>query len=272
MEKNVKRKMAAGAAALLAVAGGGAAIAATQLSPKQESQAVLNDAASQLGVTPTELSAALKSALVKRIDAAVAAGRITKAQGDEMKQRVESGDFPLFGFGPGPGMFEHHEIFGGLDAAATYLGLTEDELRSELGNGKSLADVAKAHGKTVDGLVQALVTDAKKHLDEAVADGHLTKARGGADALPPRAGNPRMVNGVRPEGVPGPGSASATTSTARPTSRALRPEGCKTAGTERGDSDALRAAPASVRLRRARADDRRADDGDPPRRSTTRPT
>ena len=209
MEKNVKRKMAAGAVALLAVAGGGAAIAATQFSPKQESQAVLNDAASQLGVTPTELSAALKSALVKRIDAAVAAGRITKAQGDEMKQRVESGDFPLFGFGsgfgPGPGMFEHHEIFGGLDAAATYLGLTEDELRSELDNGKSLADVAKAHGKTVDGLVRALVTDAKQHLDEAVADGHLTKAEEAQMLSRLEQGIRDMVNGVRPEGVPGPG-------------------------------------------------------------------
>lgn len=209
MEKNVKRKMAAGAVALLAVAGGGAAIAATQLSPKQESQAVLNDAASQLGVTPTELSAALKSALVNRIDTAVAAGRITKAQGDEMKQRVESGDFPLFGFGPGfgpgPGMFEHHEIFGGLDAAATYLGLTEDQLRSELDNGKSLADVAKAHGKTVDGLVQALVADSKKHLDEAVADGHLTKAEETQMLSRLEQGIRDMVNGVRPEGMPRPG-------------------------------------------------------------------
>jgi hypothetical protein len=209
VEKNVKRKMAAGAVALLAVAGGGAAIAATQLSPKQESQAVLNDAASQLGVTPTELSAALKSALVNRIDTAVAAGRITKAQGDEMKQRVESGDFPLFGFGPGfgpgPGMFERHEIFGGLDAAATYLGLTEDQLRSELDNGKSLADVAKAHGKTVDGLVQALVADSKKHLDEAVADGHLTKAEETQMLSRLEQGIRDMVNGVRPEGMPRPG-------------------------------------------------------------------
>ena len=130
MEKRMKRKVAAGAAALLAVAGGGAAIAATQLSPKQESQAVLNDAASQLGVSPSELSAAIKSALEKRIDAAVAAGRISAAQGDEMKQRIESGHVPLFGFGPGPGDFEHHEMFGGLDAASTYLGLSEDELHS----------------------------------------------------------------------------------------------------------------------------------------------
>jgi len=49
MDRRMKRKVAAGAAALVAVAGGGAAIAATQLSPKQESQAVLNDAAGQLG-------------------------------------------------------------------------------------------------------------------------------------------------------------------------------------------------------------------------------
>ena len=90
MEKRMKRKVAAGAAALLAVAGGGAAIAATQLSPKQESQAVLNDAAGQLGVSPSELSAAIKSALEKRIDAAVAAGRITRRSGrrDEAANRV----------------------------------------------------------------------------------------------------------------------------------------------------------------------------------------
>ena len=140
MEKRMKRKVAAGAAALLAVAGGGAAIAATQLSPKQESQTVLNDAANELGVSPSDLSAALKSALEKRIDAAVAAGHLTKDQADELNQRLESGDFPLFdvpGFGPGHG-FEHHEMFGGLDAAATYLGLSEEELHNQLESGKSL--------------------------------------------------------------------------------------------------------------------------------------
>src|SRR4029078_13191356 len=104
MEKRMKRKVAAGAGALLAVAGGGAAIAATELSPKQESQTVLNDAAKELGVSPSDLSAALKGALEQRVHAAVAAGRLTKDQGDELKQRVESGEFPLFGvpgFGPG---------------------------------------------------------------------------------------------------------------------------------------------------------------------------
>ena len=88
------------------------------------------------------------------VDAAVAAGRLTKAQGGGMKQRIEAGGFPLFGMGAGPG-FEHHEMFGGLDAAAAYLGLTGDELQTQLASGKSLADIAKSKGKSVDGLVDA---------------------------------------------------------------------------------------------------------------------
>ena len=43
-----------------------------------------------------------------------------------------------------------------LTAAATYIGITEAQLRTEVGTDKSLADVAVAHGKTRDGLIQAL--------------------------------------------------------------------------------------------------------------------
>ena len=41
-------------------------------------------------------------------------------------------------------------------AAATYIGISEAQLRTELGTDKSLADVAVAHGKTRDGLIAAL--------------------------------------------------------------------------------------------------------------------
>ena len=81
MVRKMKRRLAAGAGAALAVAGGGAAIAATQLSPKAESEAVVNDAAKQLGVTPAKLSDALKQALANRVDAAVAAGTIDEGAG-----------------------------------------------------------------------------------------------------------------------------------------------------------------------------------------------
>jgi hypothetical protein len=46
---------------------------------------------------------------------------------------------------------------GFLTTAATYIGITEAALRTELATGKSLADVAVAHGKTRDGLIAALV-------------------------------------------------------------------------------------------------------------------
>src|SRR5947207_10142288 len=175
----MKRKIVAGAVAAVAVGGAGAGIAATQFSssPNQESKAIVSDAAKRLGVQPSALSSAIKKALEDRVDAAVAAGRITKAQGDELKQRIESGELPLFG-APGLGM---HPMFGmlgrGLDAAASYLGLTDDQLRAQLENGKTLAQVAKAQNKSVDGLVDAIVADAKQHLDAAVKPGRMTQKR-----------------------------------------------------------------------------------------------
>ena len=101
--KSTKSRIAGVTVAAAALVGGGAAVAADRLSPTQESDAVVADAAKQLGVDPSKLDAALKKALQNRVDAAVAAGRITKAQGDEMKARIAAGEVPLVGIGPGRG-------------------------------------------------------------------------------------------------------------------------------------------------------------------------
>src|SRR2546421_12365461 len=102
MSSRLKPKLIAGTVAGLAVAGGGAAYAETQLgSPQQENQAVLNDAARQLGVEPSALSAALKKALENRVDDAVAAGRLTEGPGEQHKQRLEARAAPRF-VGPRP--------------------------------------------------------------------------------------------------------------------------------------------------------------------------
>jgi hypothetical protein len=199
----VKRRIITVGAAALAVAGGGAALAANGLgTPEEESKAVVEDTAEQLGVDADELSDALKKALENRVDAAVAAGSLTKEQGEALKARIESQDYPLLG--GGGFRFGHHggpggHGFGHLDAAATYLGLTEAELRTQLSDGKTLADVAKAKGKTVDGLVSALVADEKKELDEAVSSGRLTQAQ--ADEILENAEErfTDMVNGAMPE-------------------------------------------------------------------------
>jgi hypothetical protein len=170
------RKIAVGGAALAATVGAGGAIAATQLNPEQESQAVVNDAAEQLGVEPSELSEALKDALANRVDEAVEAGRLTEEQGEELKERIESGDMPLLGpGGPGFGHQVHH--VGDLDAAASYLGMTEANLMAALEDGKTLAQLAEDRGKSVDGLVNALVEDAEAELEAAVEAGRLTDAQ-----------------------------------------------------------------------------------------------
>jgi uncharacterized protein YidB (DUF937 family) len=210
VDGSLKRKVVAGTVAALAVGGAGAGIAATRLgrSPADETQAVITDAARKLGVEPLQLSNALKQALKDHIDAAVADGRMTKAEGEALKGRIDSGAFPLFG--PpllGPGRFHHfgHHIFPGLSAAASYLGLSERQVRDQLETGKSLAQVAKDEGKSVDGLVAALKAQLKSRLDAAVAAGRVTKAQedeilSNADDRIREFVNLKLLRRPRPEG------------------------------------------------------------------------
>jgi len=202
-----KSRLTALGAAALAVAGGGAAIAATGSgTPAEESTAIVEAAAEDLGVTSTDLSAALKKALVARVDAQLRAGTITEAQATATKARINSDSFAIFGppGGPRGGGFGHHHG-AGLAAAATYLGLTEAELRTSLQSGKSLADVAKAtDGKSVDGLVAAIVAAEKKELAAAVADDELTEAQQTEMLANLEERVTDMANGVRPPGPGGP--------------------------------------------------------------------
>ena len=74
---------------------------------------------------------------------------------------------PAFGFG-----------FGADSAAAAkYLGLDASALRDKLRAGQSLADVAKAQNKDVQGLEDAIVASQKARLDKAVSDKKLTQSQ-----------------------------------------------------------------------------------------------
>lgn len=187
---SAKRRLAVGAAGLAVFAGAGGAYAATQQSssptrpdPATEQKAFLDDLAKRLNVTRDKLDDALKGAASDRIDAAVAAGRLTKEQGDAAKKRIASSTgLPLpslgagFGHGPGgpggpgfgfgPGM--------SLSAAAKFLGLSDDALRTQLRDGKSLADLAKDKGKTTADLKAAMKTAITTELDQRVKDNKLT--------------------------------------------------------------------------------------------------
>lgn len=179
MDSRRKRTAAIGAVVALAVTGGGVAYAAATNNDPRD--AVLRDAAQRLNVTPGQLRSALQGAFEDQLDQAVKDGRLTQQQADAMKQHIERDGLPLGGPG-GPG--GPHGFGGpghggppGLDAAANYLGLTSAQLSRQLTNGRSLADVARAQGKSVDGLQQALLDDAQSHLDRDVADRRLTAAQ-----------------------------------------------------------------------------------------------
>src|SRR4051794_16762107 len=84
-----------------------------------------------------------------------------------------------------------------LGTATSYLGLAPPDLATKLRGGTTLAQLAGAtHGKTVQGLVDALVTAEKKGLADAVAAKRLTQAQADAIAkeLPQR--TTAFVNGT----------------------------------------------------------------------------
>ena len=206
--KNVTSKRAlVAASALSLVVGAGGAIAASKGSPTR-GDGFLARVADHLGISTQKLEDATKAAAIDQVNADLKAGRITKAQADELKARIEKGEGPRFfggprHFGPHRGDFGHVPFgaHGHLSVAADYLGLTVPQLFQRLANGQSLAAVAKAQHKSVDGLKKAIVDGAKKDLDQAVKSGFLTEAQAkeALSALQSRIDD--VVNGT----FPGPG-------------------------------------------------------------------
>ncbi len=161
----------------LAVVGGGTALAASDGTGES---GFLDSLAKHLGISREKLDEATKAAATDEVDQALADGRITQEQADAAKKRIESGTGPAFGFGGGRGFGHHGGIRGPgghLGDAATYLGLTLEELHTRLADGTTLAEIAKAQGKSVAGLKQALIDSEKAELDTAVKDGRLTEAQ-----------------------------------------------------------------------------------------------
>lgn len=61
-----------------------------------------------------------------------------------------------------------------VNAITTNLGITANQLRTDLAGGQTLAQIATADGKSVTGLEQAILAATQTRLDQAVAAGNLT--------------------------------------------------------------------------------------------------
>ena len=180
------------AAGLTAAAGGGAAIAATGGDGKKAEDKVLKDAAEELNVSPDKLRDALGDAraaqLDRELDRAVKAGELTQKQAGEIKARQRQSGRVL-GFaagprhGPGPRLRFHgggpavgHRLGGGpLEDVAKALRISRAELFSQLRDGKTLAQIARAEGKSLDEVKRDVAAATESRVRKALDDGELTE-------------------------------------------------------------------------------------------------
>ena len=126
------------------------------------------------GKTVSGLEAAMVAAVKTKLDAAVAAGKLSAADEQTKLVRVQKLVDRLVN-AKLTGRERRHAAARLLTVAAKYIGVTPRALAADL-QGKSLAQVATAHGKTVAGLKAALLQPFKDRLDKAVASGRISAA------------------------------------------------------------------------------------------------
>jgi polyhydroxyalkanoate synthesis regulator phasin len=149
--------------------------------------------ASHLGLTTDQVKSAYTSAYNDTIDQMVKDGKLTQAEADAMKQKISqgvaNGNLPMFGpgfrgkggIGMGGGMGFSMGRGGMMDLGpaefAKALGMTQQDLMTELQAGKSIADVAKEKNIDLNKVKQTILADFKAQLDAAVKSGKITQAQ-----------------------------------------------------------------------------------------------
>src|SRR3989454_9051778 len=183
------------AAVIIGVAAVEAAPSPSASGSKNYAQVFVDKLAGILHLTPAQTQDALKQAQLQTVDQMLADGKITKAQADAMKARINAGQ----GLGPLGGFGRHGEGFKAdrtlmkdlttaeLNAAASALHMSTADFQSALRSGKSLSDL-ETQQKVSDGAVKAAMKNAAKGvLDNAVKAGTITQAQ--ADAILSRVGS-----------------------------------------------------------------------------------
>jgi hypothetical protein len=132
----------------------------------------LAQVANARGKSVSGLQAAMVAAVKAKLDSAVSAGRITSTREQQVLARVQKLVDRLVNAKLAAKPRARARL---LATAAAYIGVKPKALLKEL-KGKSLGEVATAHGKTAAGLKAALLAPFKARLDKAVAAGRISSA------------------------------------------------------------------------------------------------
>jgi hypothetical protein len=181
-------------------------ITETELKTELEAGKSIADVAKAKNIDLATVKAALLAEAKAHIDAEVAAGKHTAAEGvtklAEKTARIDTmlttaglpARGPHGGGGKGgPGKFMSATL-------ATTLKLTQEELKTQLHSGKSLADVAKTQSVDIADVKTVLTSDFTAHLAEEVTSGKHTQAEADAKLAEFKTNLDTMVNRVGPAG------------------------------------------------------------------------
>jgi ribosomal protein S20 len=143
------------------------------LRSKLEGGKTIAQVAREQGVDVQTVIDAMVADATAHIDQAVQDGKLTADQANERKANLQDRITQLVNEGKpkGEGPRGHGPK---LDAAAKALGVSTDDLRGQLRDGKTIAQVADDRNVDKQKVIDAMVADATDHIDRAVKDGKLT--------------------------------------------------------------------------------------------------
>jgi hypothetical protein len=203
MKRSSRQRLFALVAVVAVIVGGTLAAVTIGRGASHESRGPLATASSYLGIPASQLRGELQSgkslaqianatsgkSSAGLVSVLLAAGRekLTKAQ-TSLPKRVNA-------------LVDRVRVLRQRPAAARYLGLRPGQLGRELRSGKTLAQIASATpGRSVAGLIDAIVAARKPALDARVAAGRLTQAKADARLAKLRSRVANAVYRSRPRG------------------------------------------------------------------------
>ncbi|MDO8672750.1 MAG: hypothetical protein Q7O66_15165 [Dehalococcoidia bacterium] len=164
-------------------------------------QTFISKLAKVLGIQEDQLKKGITQAQNEMVDDALKAGKLNQDQANKMKDRIgKGGNWGAPSMRPPKGRQNMHPPMGPngkpntpsmpgangrqfmmpgmqnfMKTATDFLGMKPADLMAEMRQGKTLAQIAKDHGKSVVDLKNKLVTDAQTKIDEAATKGTITK-------------------------------------------------------------------------------------------------
>ncbi|MDF9409437.1 Fis family transcriptional regulator [Pelotomaculum isophthalicicum JI] len=141
-------------------------------------QSFVSKLAANLGISQDQVTTALDNTKKQMLDEAVQQGKITQEQADKISAKTNGGFCGGFGFLNGK-LREHGKSavdgskgkgFGkqsrNLDGMVSVLGMTADEIKTEMQSGKTIDQIITEHGMTMDQFREKMIALKKNNISQ----------------------------------------------------------------------------------------------------------